>query len=98
MTIEEAAAGPAGPKVLRLLYFVGAACKCCLIHSIYLSIYHPIQIYFFGVYLAVICTVGINKWREIERKSILEQQQQEKKMKSDFLPRSSTNSVQKAIK
>ncbi|XP_011044076.1 PREDICTED: uncharacterized protein LOC105139362 [Populus euphratica] len=71
MTIEEAAAGPAGPKVLRLLYFVGAG---------------------------FICTVGINKWREIERKSILEQQQQEKKMKNDFLPRSSTNSVQKAIK
>lgn len=39
MTIEEAAAGPAGPKVLRLLYFVGAGCKCCLIHAIYLSIY-----------------------------------------------------------
>ncbi|KAB5534551.1 hypothetical protein DKX38_017637 [Salix brachista] len=71
MTIEEVAAGPPGPKVLRLLYFVGAG---------------------------FICTVGINKWREIERKSILEQQQQEKKMKNDFLPQSSTSSVQKAIR
>ncbi|CAK7323089.1 unnamed protein product [Dovyalis caffra] len=58
MTIEEAAAGPAGPKVLRLLYFVGAG---------------------------FICTVGINKWRELERKSILKQQQQQQK-NNDLLP------------
>ncbi|KAF2314366.1 hypothetical protein GH714_025723 [Hevea brasiliensis] len=30
MTIEEAA-GPAGPKVLRLLYFVGAGCELWII-------------------------------------------------------------------
>ncbi|WRX29195.1 hypothetical protein QQP08_021682 [Theobroma cacao] len=41
MTGEEAA-GPPGPKVLRLLYFAGAA---------------------------FIFTIGINKWRELERKS-----------------------------
>ncbi|VVA19017.1 PREDICTED: transmembrane [Prunus dulcis] len=44
----EELAGPPAPKLLRLLYFVGAG--------------------FF-------CTVGINKWRELQNKSILQQQQ-----------------------
>lgn len=35
--------GPAGPKLVRLLYFVGAG---------------------------FLCTAAINKWRELERKSI----------------------------
>ncbi|GAV60709.1 hypothetical protein CFOL_v3_04238 [Cephalotus follicularis] len=47
MTGEEPA-GPPGPKVLRLLYFVGAG---------------------------FICTAAINKWRELERKSLLQKQQ-----------------------
>ncbi|GMJ10113.1 hypothetical protein HRI_004680500 [Hibiscus trionum] len=46
MTAEEAA-GPPGPKVLRLLIFVGAG---------------------------FLFTVGINKWREIERKQAQKQQ------------------------
>ncbi|XVF88005.1 hypothetical protein PTKIN_Ptkin19aG0014600 [Pterospermum kingtungense] len=47
MTGEEAA-GPPGPKVLRLLCFVGAG---------------------------FLLTIGINKWREIERRSVQQQQQ-----------------------
>ncbi|KAK9218532.1 hypothetical protein WN943_007170 [Citrus x changshan-huyou] len=42
-------AGPAGTKVLRLLYFVGAG---------------------------FICTATINKWRELERKSLQKKQQE----------------------
>nr|XP_011460793.1 PREDICTED: uncharacterized protein LOC105350460 [Fragaria vesca subsp. vesca] len=50
MTGEEIA-GPPAPKLVRLLYFVGAA---------------------------FICTVGINKWRELQRKSLnLEKQKQQ---------------------
>ncbi|KAM7492520.1 hypothetical protein LguiA_035441 [Lonicera macranthoides] len=37
----------AGPKLVRMLYFVGAG---------------------------FICTAAINKWRDLERKSILKQQ------------------------
>ncbi|KAK7273419.1 hypothetical protein RIF29_14468 [Crotalaria pallida] len=48
MTGEEVA-GPPGPKIFRLFYFVGAG---------------------------VVCTIAINKWREYERKMILQQQQQ----------------------
>ncbi|KAF5728258.1 hypothetical protein HS088_TW21G00403 [Tripterygium wilfordii] len=43
--IEES--GPPAPKVLRLLYFVGAG---------------------------IICTAAINKWRELERKSLQQNQ------------------------
>ncbi|KAK3026482.1 hypothetical protein RJ639_041779 [Escallonia herrerae] len=39
----------AAPKLVRLLYFVGAG---------------------------FICTAAINKWRELERKSVLQQQAQ----------------------
>ncbi|KAL4272687.1 hypothetical protein GQ457_13G004360 [Hibiscus cannabinus] len=46
MTAEEAA-GPPGPKVLRLLIFAGAG---------------------------FLFTIGINKWREIERKQAQQQQ------------------------
>ncbi|KAL9433143.1 hypothetical protein AB3S75_028043 [Citrus x aurantiifolia] len=49
MTGEERAAGPAGTKVLRFLYFVGAG---------------------------FICTAAINKWRELERKSLQKKQQE----------------------
>ncbi|KAJ9153495.1 hypothetical protein P3X46_026925 [Hevea brasiliensis] len=70
MTIEEAA-GPAGPKVLRLLYFVGAG---------------------------FICTVAINKWREVERKSIQKQHQQQSHLPPNLLPQSSPNAVQKPTK
>ncbi|EXB22357.1 hypothetical protein L484_004350 [Morus notabilis] len=41
--------GPAGPKLVRLLYFVGAG---------------------------FICVVGINKWRDFQRKSMLSQHDQ----------------------
>ncbi|EOY13323.1 hypothetical protein QUC31_002264 [Theobroma cacao] len=65
MTGEEAA-GPPGPKVLRLLYFAGAA---------------------------FIFTIGINKWRELERKSV--QQQQGIHQQPKIL--SSTNAATKPI-
>ncbi|TKY49183.1 hypothetical protein E2542_SST26609 [Spatholobus suberectus] len=48
MTGEEMS-GPAGPKLLRLVCFVGAG---------------------------VICTAAINKWREYERNTTIQQQQQ----------------------
>ncbi|WJX67686.1 hypothetical protein P8452_52132 [Trifolium repens] len=51
MTGEEFS-GPPGPKLMRLVYFVGAG---------------------------VACTVAINKWREFESKSIIQEQQQQKK-------------------
>ncbi|KAJ7981839.1 Transmembrane protein [Quillaja saponaria] len=66
MTGEEVA-GPAGPKVLRLLSFVGAG---------------------------FICTVAINKWRELERKAILREQQREQLAESS----SDVVAVHKAIK
>lgn len=47
MTGEEAA-GPPGPKVLRLLCFVGAG---------------------------LLCTIGINKWQQLERKSVQQQEE-----------------------
>ncbi|CAB4277334.1 unnamed protein product [Prunus armeniaca] len=58
----EELAGPPAPKLLRLLYFVGAG---------------------------FICTVGINKWREIQRKSILQQQQQQQQ-----LPENAANALE----
>ncbi|XP_022718034.1 uncharacterized protein LOC111276552 [Durio zibethinus] len=66
MTAEEAA-GPPGPKVLRLLIFVGAG---------------------------FLFTIGINKWRELERKSI--QQRQEIHQQQEIL--SSANAATKPIK
>ncbi|CAB4307723.1 unnamed protein product [Prunus armeniaca] len=57
----EELAGPPAPKLLRLLYFVGAG---------------------------FICTVGINKWRELQRKSILQQQQQQQ------LPENAANALE----
>uniref|UniRef100_A0A7N0V9G7 Transmembrane protein n=1 Tax=Kalanchoe fedtschenkoi TaxID=63787 RepID=A0A7N0V9G7_KALFE len=42
----EEMAGPAAPKIVRLMYFVGAG---------------------------IVCTAAINKWRDLERKSILQQ-------------------------
>ncbi|XP_050368934.1 uncharacterized protein LOC126787039 [Argentina anserina] len=52
MTGEELA-GPPAPKLLRLLYFVGAG---------------------------FICTVGVNKWRELQRKSVILEQQKQKQL------------------
>ncbi|CAJ1957575.1 unnamed protein product [Sphenostylis stenocarpa] len=48
MTGEEIS-GPPGPKLIRLVFFIGAG---------------------------VICTTAINKWREYERNTIVQQQQQ----------------------
>ncbi|XP_038897241.1 uncharacterized protein LOC120085366 [Benincasa hispida] len=64
----EEVAGPAGPKVLRLLYFAGAG---------------------------FIFTIAINKWREIERNSLLEQQQ--KQRLNHQLSESRNDSVQKVV-
>ncbi|KAK8648332.1 hypothetical protein V6N13_129088 [Hibiscus sabdariffa] len=66
MTAEEAA-GPPGPKVLRLLIFAGAG---------------------------FLFTIGINKWREIERKQA--QQQQGVHQQPGIL--SSNNTATKSIK
>ncbi|GKV29795.1 hypothetical protein SLEP1_g38691 [Rubroshorea leprosula] len=60
-------AGPPGPKVLRLLLFVGSG---------------------------FLFTVAINRWREMERRSIQKQEQHEKVTVSE----SSANAVTKAIK
>ncbi|MED6158716.1 hypothetical protein PIB30_035340 [Stylosanthes scabra] len=74
MTGEEVS-GPAGPKVLRLLYFIGAG---------------------------VICTVGINKWRDYERKTLIHQQKQLKTnavaVESHTSPDSAVATVHKALK
>ncbi|KAG7654559.1 hypothetical protein ISN44_As01g017280 [Arabidopsis suecica] len=61
--------GPPAPKMLRMVYFVGAG---------------------------FLCTFAINKWREMERNSLLKQEQ-EKNQQGDvgLLPR---DSVQKAMK
>ncbi|ONI12417.1 hypothetical protein PRUPE_4G163600 [Prunus persica] len=59
--IGEELAGPPAPKLLRLLYFVGAG---------------------------FICTVGINKWRELQNMSILQQQQQQQ------LPENAANALE----
>ncbi|CAB4307696.1 unnamed protein product [Prunus armeniaca] len=41
--------------------------------------------------LFFICTVGINKWREIQRKSILQQQQQQQQQQ---LPENAANALE----
>ncbi|VVA16587.1 PREDICTED: PHAVU_005G081700g [Prunus dulcis] len=61
MSGEELASTPP-PKLLRLLYFVGAG---------------------------FICTVGINKWLELQRKSILQQLQQQQQ-----LPENAANALE----
>ncbi|XP_068338410.1 uncharacterized protein [Pyrus communis] len=60
----EEIAGPPAPKVLRLLYFVGAG---------------------------FICTVGINKWREMQRKSMALQQHQQQQQQ---LPENASNALE----
>ncbi|QHN96387.1 hypothetical protein HN51_044196 [Arachis hypogaea] len=74
MTGEEVS-GPAGPKVLRLLYFVGAG---------------------------VICTAAINKYRDYERKTLIQQQQQLKTkavaVEAPTSPDSAVATVHKALK
>ncbi|CAL9016969.1 unnamed protein product [Prunus brigantina] len=41
-----------------------------------------------GWLILIICTVGINKWRELQRKSILQQQQQQQ------LPETAANALE----
>ena len=82
----EEAAGPPGPKALRLLYFVGAGCNQFLIFPfilhlvhIYLGVMKLLLFVFFLMklfLLSVICTAAINKWRELERKAVLKKEQQ----------------------
>ncbi|XP_061370803.1 uncharacterized protein LOC133313446 [Gastrolobium bilobum] len=64
MTGEEVS-GPAGPKLIRLVWFVGAG---------------------------VICTAAINKWREFERKAIIQQHQQQQEVGSNGVPQTPNNS------
>ncbi|KAK4850385.1 hypothetical protein QYF36_006316 [Acer negundo] len=64
MTGEEIA-GPAAPKVLRFVYFIGAG---------------------------FILTAAINKYRELERKSLLKKQQEE-----NLLSESSTNALMELL-
>ncbi|XAR56459.1 hypothetical protein NMG60_11036956 [Bertholletia excelsa] len=79
MTGEEAA-GPAGPKVLRLLYFVGAG------HGVL----HIIQQFNdLGRFGAVLCTAAVNKWRYFQEKSIQDQQN----LREDLLSEKPSNSV-----
>lgn len=72
MTGEEYS-GPPGPKLMRLVYFVGAG---------------------------VAVTVAINKWREFESKSVIQQQQQKKGVKAVAETPNSSDSVavHKALK
>ncbi|CAJ2659624.1 hypothetical protein L195_g002511 [Trifolium pratense] len=73
MTGEEFS-GPPGPKLMRLVYFVGAG---------------------------VACTVAINKWREFESKSIIQQQQQKKqgvKVVAEIPNSSDSVAIHKALK
>ncbi|ESQ35113.1 hypothetical protein EUTSA_v10009282mg [Eutrema salsugineum] len=63
--------GPPAPKVLRMIYFVGAG---------------------------FLCTFAINKWREIEKNSILKQQETEQKGDGSLLNQTPADSVQKAMK
>lgn len=79
----EEAAGPPGPKALRLLYFVGAGCNQFLIFPFILNIFRSNEIAVVCVFflmklflLSVICTAAINKWRELERKAVLKKEQQ----------------------
>ncbi|CAL5201008.1 unnamed protein product [Lathyrus oleraceus] len=72
MTGEEFS-GPPGPKLTRLVYFVGAA---------------------------VACTVAINKWREFESKSIIQQQEKQPGVKvvAEITNSSDSVGVHKALK
>ncbi|KAK2368078.1 hypothetical protein P8452_56290 [Trifolium repens] len=73
MTGEEFS-GPPGPKLMRLVYFVGAG---------------------------VACTVAINKWREFESKSIIQEQQQKKqgvKVVAEIPNSSDSVTIHKALK
>ncbi|XP_010459249.1 PREDICTED: uncharacterized protein LOC104740378 [Camelina sativa] len=66
--------GPPAPKILRMVYFVGAG---------------------------FLCTYAINKWREMERNSILKQEEEQKNQQQGdvaLLHQSPTNSIQKAMK
>lgn len=84
----EEVAGPAGPKLVRLLYFFGAGCNLLSLSlSLFLYLYLYIYIYMLSAFdgnfsslnrqlLSVICAVGINKWRDFQRKSLLSQHDQ----------------------
>ncbi|EOA36389.1 hypothetical protein CARUB_v10010818mg [Capsella rubella] len=67
--IEE---GPPAPKILRMVYFVGAG---------------------------FLCTFAINKWREMERNSLLKEEQKSQQGDVSLLHHQSpTDSVHKAMK
>ncbi|CAH2037279.1 unnamed protein product, partial [Thlaspi arvense] len=63
--------GPPAPKVLRMIYFVGAG---------------------------FLCTFAINKWREMEKNSILKQQETNQQGDGGLLSQTPADSVQKAMK
>ncbi|KAH7512661.1 hypothetical protein FEM48_Zijuj12G0114600 [Ziziphus jujuba var. spinosa] len=61
----EELAGPAGPKLVRLLYFLGAG--------------YLLNLFRFSV----ICVASINKWRDLQRKSMVLQQQQQQQQQQN---------------
>ncbi|CAH8252570.1 unnamed protein product [Arabidopsis lyrata] len=65
--------GPPAPKMLRMVYFVGAG---------------------------FLCTFAINKWREMERNSLLKQEQEKNQQHGDaaLLHQTPPNSIHKAMK
>jgi hypothetical protein len=77
MTGEEFS-GPPGPKLMRLVYFVGAGGNPISNLSL-LFVRKLDQISSLLRTVPVACTVAINKWREFESKSIIQEQQQQKK-------------------
>jgi len=85
MTAEEIS-GPAGPKLLRLVFFVGAGGNPIpSMSSLSLSLSHAHNYFFlncigFNESFSVICTAAINKWREYERNTIIQQQQQQQRV------------------
>ncbi|XP_022134299.1 uncharacterized protein LOC111006563 [Momordica charantia] len=64
----EEVSGPAGPKVLRFLYFAGAG---------------------------FVFAIAVNKWREMERRSLLQQHQ--KQMLNHQFSETPNDAVQKVV-
>lgn len=97
MTGEEFS-GPPGPKLTRLVYFVGAAG---------IPISDPFE-FIRNLYrnsslfrtVSVACTVAINKWREFESKSIIQQQEKQPGVKvvAEITNSSDSVGVHKALK
>lgn len=94
--IEE---GPPAPKVLRMVYFVGAGCKFLISFCVLISLSKfNILTRERAIDLAVLCTFAINKWLEMEKKSNLKQQQLEKKNQQGDGALFPSDSVHKAMK